>query len=57
MSIYLRSYNEQRFYKREGYSALDYLGDLGGLLDVLLIVGGLFTAIFAKKLFKAALIG
>ena len=57
MNIFIRSDNEQRLYKREGYSALDYLGDLGGLLDVLLIMGGLFTAIFAKKLFKAALIG
>ena len=54
--MFLRSYNEQRYYKREGYTALDYMGDLGGLLDVLMVLGSIATSIFASKLFSAELI-
>jgi len=33
------------------------MGDLGGLLDVLVVLGYTLTGIFASKIFKAALIG
>ena len=57
MGIFFRADNERRLYKREGYDVLTYLGDLGGLLDVVLVLGFLFTSFFASRLFKAALIG
>ena len=36
---------------------LTYLGDLGGLLDVLFVVGSILTSAVTSKLFIAALIG
>jgi len=53
----LRADNEQRLYKREGDDVLTYLGDLGGLMDILLITGSTLTGLFSAKLFRAALIG
>ena len=56
VKIYFRAENARRVYQRQGYDILAYLGDLGGLLDVLLVVGKVMTAIFTSKLFIAALI-
>ena len=39
IQVNLRAAGITRLYKREGYDVLTYLGDLGGLLDVLLIIG------------------
>jgi len=36
---------------------LTYMGDLGGLFDVLLLLGWAGTALFGGKLFRASLIG
>ena len=33
-----------------------YLGDLGGLIDIIYIVGGLLTAIFTRHALQSALI-
>ena len=57
VEIYLRASSIKRVYKREVVDVLTYLGDLGGLLDVLLVVGQMLTSIVARKLFTAALIG
>mmetsp|Transcript_13889 Transcript_13889/g.16554 ORF Transcript_13889/g.16554 Transcript_13889/m.16554 type:complete len:102 (-) Transcript_13889:112-417(-) len=57
IQIYLRSTNEQTVYKREGYDVLTYMGDLGGLLDILVFTGKLLTLFITAKLFHAALIG
>ena len=57
LGIFFRADNERRLYKREGYDILTYLGDLGGLLDFVLLLGWLVTTVFAGKLFEAALIG
>ena len=35
---------------------LTYLGDLGGLADVLLIAGSILTGLFSAKMFQVALI-
>ena len=56
VKIYFRAENARRGYQRQGYDILAYLGDLGGLLDVLLVVGKVMTTIFTSKLFIAALI-
>ena len=57
VEINLRASSIKRVYKREVVDVLTYLGDLGGLLDVLLVVGQMLTSIVASKLFTAALIG
>ena len=57
LSLFFRAENQSRQYKRVGYDVLTYLGDLGGLLDFVLMFGFLFTSCFATKLFSAALIG
>ena len=55
--IYIRASDESRLYTREGYDLLSYLGDLGGLFDVLTVFGSTLTGFFSLKLFHAALIG
>lgn len=57
LKIYFRADSEKRIYKREGYDLLGYLGDLGGFIDVLFVVGHGLTILLTGKLFKAALIG
>ena len=54
--IFLRSHNEQKIYKREGYDILTYLADLGGITDLLHTVFGRMSGFFAGKLLTAALI-
>lgn len=44
------------FYKREGYDLLTYLGDLGGLFDIVFILGSIITSFLTTKLFTATLI-
>lgn len=56
LSIYLRADSEKKLYKRVGYDILSYLGDLGGLLDVVMVVGQICTSVFVGRLFQAALI-
>ena len=56
IQIYLRSHNEQVVYKREAYDILTYLGDLGGIGDLLFQICRSFTGLFTSKLLNAALI-
>ena len=56
VTIYFRADQSKRLFKRESYDILTYLGDLGGLMDVLLMLGKISTSIFATKLLSAALI-
>ena len=56
ISIFFRADSENRFYKREGYDLLTFLGDLGGLFDICMIMGMSLTSIFAGRMFTAALI-
>ena len=39
LGLFLRADRIQKIYKREDYSILVYLGDIGGLLDFVLIFG------------------
>lgn len=45
-----------RLYKREEYDVLTYLSDLGGLLDVILLLGVFLSSPFVARLFHAALV-
>ena len=56
LSIYLRADSMQKIYVREDYSILVYLGDIGGLLDFVLIFGWALSHSFVKRLFQAALV-
>ena len=56
MNIYLRAFGTQKIYAREDYELLQYLGDLGGLLDFVLVAGWAMSHAFVRRLFHAALI-
>ena len=43
-------------YSRETYSLLDWLGDLGGLIDILLMLAKLIVGPFASYRLQAALL-
>lgn len=45
---------DTKSYKRSVYSILDFLGDLGGLLSILLPIGGIIVA-FLDELFNRTL--
>ena len=56
MNIYLRADTTSNVYKREGYDILSYLGDLGGLLDIVLVIGSALAGFLTSKKFTADLI-
>ena len=56
IAIYFRAENAKNFYTREGYDLLTFLGDLGGLFDVIFLVGASMTSVFAGKMMKIAMI-
>ena len=56
IAIYFRAENSKNFYTREGYDLLTFLGDLGGLFDVIFLVGASMTSVFAGNMMKIAMI-
>ena len=56
IKIYLRADSNSKLYKREDYQLLEYLGDLGGLLDFVILLCWASSHVFVKRLFNAALI-
>ena len=56
VNLFFRQDYSQRLYKREEYDMLTYLGDLGGLLDFVVIFGWVVSYHFASRLFSAALV-
>ena len=56
VKIYFRADSNSKLYKREDYQLLDYLGDLGGLLDFVILFCWALSHVFVKRLFHAALI-
>jgi len=55
-SYYLRIDGNQRAYSRETYSMLEYLSDIGGIADILAILGTALCAPFLSKMLTGALI-
>ena len=43
-------------YKREAYDAFDYLGDLGGIFEIVHLLAFFLTAKIIKRLYYAALV-
>ena len=56
LELFLRAESFERMYKLEYYDLLSYLGDLGGLLDVILIIGCILSGFIASRMFQAALV-
>ena len=56
IQIFFRADSNSKLYKREDYQLLEYLGDLGGLLDFVIILCWAMSHVFVKRLFHAALI-
>lgn len=54
--IYLRAADSSLFYKREKYDLLDYLGDLGGLKEIVFFIGFLITNQVVHRLLMAHLV-
>ncbi len=55
--IYLRADTTSRHYRRETYSLLEYLGDLGGLIDIIFIMCAAFVGTIIDRQFNAAMVG
>ena len=55
-SAYFRSASHNRIYSLDPYKILDLLGDMGGLLDIVLVVGVILTVSFVKQAFLSSLL-
>ena len=49
--LFLRADNMSKLYKREDYQLLDYLGDLGGILDFVIVFCYGLSHVFVQRLF------
>lgn len=56
MSIFLRAESIQKLYRRTDYEILTYLGDLGGLIDVVVIFFYFLAQPFVRRIFQAQLV-
>ena len=56
VDLFLRQNESVRHYKREEYDILTLLGDLGGLLDIVLLTGVAISSPFVVRLFQAAVV-
>ena len=55
-TTYFRVSSRTRLYTRKQYTALAYLGDLGGLIDIIWVLGACITAGLTRNVLQAALI-
>ena len=56
MSIFFRADPKKKTYMRQDYDLLTYLGDIGGLLDFVMMFGWSISTIFVTRLFQASLV-
>ena len=56
LKLYFRADSSSKLYKREDYQLLVYLGDLGGLIDFVIIFCYGLSHPFVQRLFQAALV-
>ena len=54
-SVYLLLSQDKTFIERQTYSALEWLGDIGGLFDALYILGSVFVAPLTHFVLQTAL--
>ena len=55
-SLYIKLKNEEKLYKRQVYTFLSMIGDVGGLYDGLLILTGVFMGFYNATFFKYELV-
>lgn len=56
IEVFLRQDKQRKFYKREDYDLVTYLGDLGGLFEFLLGFGLVLASPIVSRLFNAAIV-
>ena len=54
--LYLRADVIKNNYKTEEYDLMQYFGDLGGLLEIVIVIGWYLSFALVSRLFKAALV-
>ena len=50
LKIFFRAESKRNVYTREGYDLLTFLGDLGGLADIVVLIGSSLTALFSSTM-------
>ena len=55
-SIQFRADNSMRYHKRQTYRLIEYLGDIGGLIELVWIGGSLFVGFIIERQFNAAMV-
>ena len=55
-SIYLRADNSDKHYKRKTYDLLAYIGDLGGIHQLIWLIGGLLVGFIIERKFNLSLV-
>ena len=55
--VFFRAASKRRVYETDQYKVLSLLGDLGGLLDILMAIGVLITIGYVKRQFSRSLLG
>ena len=55
--VFFRAASKRRVYELDKYKVLSLLGDLGGLLDIIMAIGVLITIGYVKKQFSRSLLG
>ena len=56
-AVYFRAASTRRVYSMEPYKILTLLGDLGGLLDIIMAFGVVITISYVKRAFSRSLLG
>ena len=56
-SMYFRTAPTKRVYSKDPYKVLNLLGDMGGLLDIIMAFGVLITIGYVKRAFARSLLG
>ena len=50
VSLFLRADSKKHVYNIERYDLLSFLGDMGGLYDIVILIGGSLTSFFSKSM-------
>ena len=56
INIFLAADNKLRIYKREVTKIMDFLGDIGGIIEIVLAIGLLVTSAFVTRSMNAEMI-
>lgn len=54
--MYFRAGAKYRIYSLSPYNILGLLGDMGGLLDIVFILGAIITLVFVKDAYESSLL-